>query len=107
LLPQAGVKPAGCNDGFAFFSCGETGSQNMLQLNLGDVGHIKESNSVVTPCGLHSCLRQRGKAFGLGSYGPVETGPFRFLPQRSIYTLRARPGMMAKQTTTTADFLRE
>jgi hypothetical protein len=38
---------------------------------------MEEGNSVVSPFGLHSGLRQSGSAFGVALYGARERVPFR------------------------------
>jgi hypothetical protein len=47
----------------------------------------KESNSVVTPCGLHSGLRQSCTGLWPGFYGMAEAMPLTkpFLPQQRVY----------------------
>ena len=57
----------------------------------------KESNSVVTPCGLHSGLRQSGTGLWPGFYGLAEARPFRSLPQHSVCTIRLRSGRRGLQ----------
>jgi len=51
-------------------------------------GTRKEGNSVATPCGLHSNLRQHGTGLWPGFFGTVKTVPFRFVPQQADCTVQ-------------------
>jgi hypothetical protein len=62
-------------------SAGARGFYLWFTQAVGRTFNIVKGNSVVTPCGLHSSLRQRGNVAPVVVGGPVKTGPFRFVHQ--------------------------